>query len=305
MGQASARMLYPTSIKFRPNWVGKEPVLKCLLLSGTLIVASLTATAPAQGNIALTGHDDDYHCNAGDPNACTQLNELVSFAKQGSALPLLTFDAGNELTSDLTALGINYVNINPDTSGAVTSSLFNHSVYSAFVVASDYTCGGCDNDPTGEAAISAQSSAIDSFLNGGGGIVGLAGANSSGYYSFVPQAATSVGGAPSYGYSQTTVGAKYGVDAVNGDPTHNLFYNPGTNGESAFYQIVELNDQGNGTILPPAATTLICSDCTVSGGVIISPAPPTPTVTPEPSSFVLLGSGLVGAANLVRRRLNR
>ena len=278
--------------------------MKYLLLT-IFTVFAIAATAPAYaGSIALTGHDDDFHCDEGDPNACAQLKQLITFAKGGSSLSVLTFDAGSELTYDLMSLGISYTNVNPDIPGAVTSSLFDHSVYSAFVVASDSSCGGCDNNPAGEAAIAAQSSAIDSFLNAGGGIVVLAGADSPNYYSFVPQTATSVGGAPSDGYSQTAAGAKYGISAVNGDPTHNLFYNPGTHGESAFYQVAELNSNGNGTILPPAATTLLCDSCTVSGGVIVGPGP-TPTVTPEPSSVILLGSGLLGAANMMRRRLVR
>ena len=168
------------------------------------MVITAFATPAHAGNIALTGHDDDYHCNYGSSAACSQLSALVDFAKAGSSLPLLTFDAGSELTNDLTSLGIAFTNVNPD--GGVSASLFNHSMFSAFVVASDSSCGGCDNDPSGEAAIAAKSAAIDSFLNAGGGIIGLAGADSPGYYSFVPQTATSVGGAPDTGYSQTAAG---------------------------------------------------------------------------------------------------
>ena len=281
--------------------------MKRLFMAALFTSALALAAVPARaGTITLTGHDDDYHCAAGDPNACAQLAAIVANAKNGSTLPVLTFDAGSELTSDLTSLGIAFTNINPDTAGAVTASLFNNSTYSEFIVASDSSCGGCDNSAAGELAIASQSAAIDTFLNAGGGIVGLAGANSVGYYSFVPQTATSVGGAPSDGYSQTAAGAALGIPAVNGDPTHNLFYNPGTNGESAFYQIDELNlTTGNGTIPPPAAVTLSCVDCTVSGGVITGGGGGGMGVTPEPSTLMLFGTGLTGLAGLMRGKLGR
>lgn len=233
------------------------------------VMAALMAIPASAGNVVLTGHDDDFHDANGSPSAAVQLQAIVAYARNGSVLPVLTFDSGTELTTDLTALGIPFTNVDPNNAAAVTDALFNPAVFSAFIVASDSSCGGCDNTPAGEANIAAHSAAIAAFLNAGGGIVGFAGANSPNYYAFVPQTTTSVGGAPSTGYTQTAAGAAAGIPATNGDATHNLFFNPGTNGESPAFQIAELNmTTGNGTVPPPAAVTLICTGCTTTGGVL-------------------------------------
>src|SRR2546426_463783 len=107
-----------------------------------------TAGTASAGNIAITGHDDDFHAAiqglGSDPS--NQLKEMVRFARNGSALKILTFDQGTELTSSLTALGIAFDNIS--TAAGAAAVAFDPTVYSAFVTASDSTCGGCDNDTT-------------------------------------------------------------------------------------------------------------------------------------------------------------
>lgn len=257
-----------------------------------VLAVSLSAVAAfGQGNIAITGHDDDYHWSVDGgitTQAGVQIRAFATFTRKGSSLPLLVFDHGTELTNAITALGIAFTKVDPDTAANITDAMFNHATYSAMAVASDSSCGGCDNDTTGEANLASHITAIGTFLNAGGGIFAFAGANSPGYYAFLPQTPSSVGGAPSSGYSQTSAGATYGIPAVNGDPTHNLFYNPGTGGESAAFQIAEINaTAGNGTILPPAAVTLICASCTVSGTTITT-GPTSPGTAPAPSTLILM-----------------
>ena len=268
------------------------------IVVGSLALMGLTGGLATAGNIGLTGHDDDFHCSFSSTQGCAQLSALVSFVRNGSGLKVLTFDQGSELTTVLTTLGIAFTNVDPSVAASVTDSLFNPATYSAFIVASDQNCGGCDNTAAGEANIATHSTAIGAFLNAGGGILGFAGATSANYYAFVPQTASSVGGAPSTGYSQTAVGLAHLIPAVNGDPTHNLFWDPGTHGESGFFQVAEVNATGNGTILGPnAASTLLCVNCTVTGGIIGG--------APEPSTYVFMTGGLAGLAFLkkIRARL--
>ena len=157
--------------------------MKISQIGGALALAGLLATAPAySGNIVLTGHDNDFHRST-QANAATAAE--LAFVRNGSGLQVLTFDAGTQLTSQLTSLGITFTNVDPTLAGNVTDALFNASLYSAFVVASVSTCGGCDN-PVGTGSILATHfAAITSFFNAGRGILAFTGASDLAAYSFV------------------------------------------------------------------------------------------------------------------------
>src|ERR1700680_2460911 len=187
--------------------------MRYLVVKALAVLWLATGFGMAQGNIVLTGHDDDFHWMAdgiGAPPGL-QIAAFMRFARNGASLSVLVFDHGVELTGALTALGVPFTAVDPDTASNITDAMFNHGTYSAIAVASDTTCGGCDNDATGEANLAAHSTAIGNFLNAGGGIVAFAGANRPTYYAFLPQTATSVGGAPATGYSQTPLGATLGI----------------------------------------------------------------------------------------------
>ena len=264
-------------------------------------LAALTFSAMAfgaGGNIAITGHDDDLH--SGGNGSKVQLNAMITFARAGAptpSRPVLTFDHGSELTSSLTALGIPFTNIDPDV-GVPAASNFNVATYSAIVVASDSTCGGCDNTALSITNLTGAATAISAFLDAGGGIVAFAGAsNASTYYGFLPASASGSGSPPSTGFVQTAFGATVGIPAVDGDPTHNFFNAPGTAGVSAAYGVVETLG-ASGSIV-----TLACQACTttsLSGG--------TPTTTPAgaPAAtvpvLILTGIMLIGMVFFLRRR---
>ena len=273
--------------------------MKSVLMRGVAAFALLGVSPALAGNIILTGHDNDFHWRFDSGQAAATMASELNFVRSGStdaALPVLTFDAGSELTGLLSNLGVSFVNVDPSAAGNVTASLFDPTKYSAFVVASATSCGGCDNSPTDVANIATQSAAIASFFNAGGGIIGLAGANDPNAYAYVPDSATNAGGnPPSSGYVSTAQGTALGILATNGDTTHNFFNEPGTGGLSSAYVVTErLGDPNTGT-----PETIAVFDGTIGGGGITTGGG---TPVPEPGTLSLIGAGLLGLSLLRHRR---
>ena len=268
--------------------------MKTALTVIVAIVVLVGVNAADAGNIVLTGHDNDFHWNFGaNPGnsgaAGIALGAELAFVRAGSTSPTLpvlvidtsansgTLELGNAATGLLGA-----ANVVVKAPSAITAADFNPAIYSAFAVASENTCGGCDLLATDVALITAQKTAIAAFLNAGGGILSLAGAADPLAYAYIPASATNAGGSPpSTGYVQTALGASLGLPAVNGNPTHNFFFEPGSGGFSAAYGVTErLLNATTGT--PETAACVACTTAVL--------------LAPEPGSLALLGIGLLGLA---------
>jgi hypothetical protein len=274
-----------------------------LTLWAVLLMGALAAPSANAGNIALTGHDDDHHSSGFPGLALTQLGQLVQFARAGSSIPtakVLAFDGpfDDDLRLSLTALGIPHDAVT--SAAGVPGASFDPTVYSAFVVASHVSCGGCSNDTPMMTALAARKADIATFFNGGGGIAAFSGASiAATYYNFLPQSAAGFGSPPSSPYF-AAVPPCFGtvITPVNGDPTHNFFPEPGTGGVSSLYCVAERF--GNATT--GTAVTLLLQGGLIVTDIIVTTTPTTTGGVPEPVTLTMLGLGLVGAAYQYRRR---
>ena len=230
--------------------------LKALLLTASLFVL-LPATDASAGRLLVTGHDWDYHCGTSTEGGsqCHYTKVGVKFVRAGSAKKVLILDRADfDLSNALdNAFGADIPRrIIEPTSDAWDTVRLTPKKFSAILIASDESCGGCDLNPGGTTvdsqAINSRKGAIKRFFNKGGGIMVGAGADHGdgdpttgpdNFYNFVP---IPVGGQEvTDPFCLTNVGIKLGFhdqdcpnparhngteDDINCCPTHNSFSNP-------------------------------------------------------------------------------
>ena len=278
-------------------------VLQKLLLSLAIVVTSILWSASSwAGSIFLTGHDPDFHASLGgnllgaqhinqiainfvtdpsfNPFTAGGINKFLFVESTGTPPSGHTIGANGLVASGFT-VGTSFDIVNASTLNVALNNL--GTTYNAIVVASDF--GGILTQSELN-ILNARSADIIAFLNAGGGLYAMAESNSGahltpagGQFGFLPFVVSSTAfDQTEIGITVTPFGAGLGLtnSDVNGNASHNIF--SGTFG----LNVVDIDQFGN-------TLTLAGRGVVNGGGVGVG-------VVPEPSTLVLLTTGLGLAA---------
>jgi hypothetical protein len=278
-------------------------MLRRVLCLAVLILLALPASSAMAGRLVVTGHDADLHCSGG--SGCHFITVAVSWVRAGApdpSKPVLILDrdpSGGTSYQMEVALDAAFppagtvprVVMDPRSAQFAAAPLTTND-YSAILVASDTTCGGCDlntndtSDPNltpDSDAINARSKDITAFFNAGGGVFAGAGASHGdgdptdgpeNYYKFVP---LPLGGHQvSSPFTLTSAGQALGFkddpaapdgSDINCCATHNSFQEP----PSGSPLTVAERDSSK-------APETLFAEGTISGNTIVEPGAPPPPV---------------------------
>jgi hypothetical protein len=275
--------------------------------------------------VLVTGHDAEFHCVSGDQQ-CHFVRVAVDYVRAGApdpAKPVLILDHDpnggsppsyqmeHALDKGYGGSGPPRVVVDPRSSQFAMTPLSTDN-WSAILVASDQSCGGCDlNDSSlspDSDAINARAGEFADFFNHGGGLFFAAGAERGDgdptiadvYYSSVP---LPLGGqAVSEPFTLTDEGRALGFIDDPNDPdasdinccaTHNSFQEPPADSP---LRVAERDSDG--------APETLFGGGEIRGGQIVNagppPPPPAPPAPPEPPLTIALGgssTALTGTTN--------
>jgi len=278
----------------------------------TAALAAVAAFPAYAGNLVLTGHDMDFHCSGG--SGCDNFGVVVNFVRQAApnkTLPILVLDSGSEVSNALNQAATKSHNavegagnpfpitvVNPSSPAFATTTISTAN-FSAVIIASDSTCGGCDNDTTDITAINGRTSDIQAFFTAGGGLLYLAGAeNRATYYASVPVPATGV--AVSAPFTVTPAGLSLGLTSADANccATHNSFTLPGAGSP---LQVAETDSAGNAETLFAVGAGVCSGTLCGGGGGGGTPVVQIPTMS-EWAMLAMVGLLLVTGWVQLRRR---
>lgn len=267
-------------------------------------LASLMAAPAWAGPIFLTGHDPDFHSQAGGSEGAGAQNLFstgLGFATGGThdladgnkflwVESRIAKPAGHLVgETGLGTLGLS-LGTHYDRANGAEFATADLTGYTAIAVASSF--GGLLTRAELDALI-ARSSDISAFVNAGGGIFAsaecfpcganlLSGPTAPDLFGFLPVDVTSIGTSPPF--TVAPFGASLGlVDADLNSATHNAF------GLTGGLNIVDTDPAGNAVTLAGVVTI-------DNGGF---------TPIPEPSTAAVFAFGLIGLAAVSRRRRPR
>ena len=268
-----------------------------LIVASAVALATLPVGSAVAGRLVVTGHDADLHCS--NEEQCHFVKVAVDYVRAGApdpAKPVLVLDRldldMNVALDNAFGEGVVPRVVMDPRSAEFASAALTTDNYSAIVVASDQTCGGCDlNEPTEASetpdsdAINARKDAIAAFFNAGGGIFAAAGAShgdgdaSTGpdtYYNFIPLplggrqvtapfTLTEPGKALGFEDSTNGIGTN---DDINCCPTHNSFQEPPS---GSALQVAERDSSTTDTGAPAPAPETLFADGKIEDGAIVKP----------------------------------
>jgi hypothetical protein len=202
-----------------------------------ILVALLAVPAPAfAGRLIVTGHDADRRCALLDQQ-CGFLKASIKYVRESAPAakkPVLVLDRGpRQLVAAMRKAwhsGSSYtgpaLRVVDPRSRAFARMKIDATRFSAVAIASDSSCGGCDLEWQDAAAIWRRKSALQRFLNQGGGIyAGAGGTNAATYYRFM--AVPTPGPASNGPFELTAYGRQIGYrDADIAWGTANTFATP-------------------------------------------------------------------------------